>query len=71
LGVHFVLNDPASTLPNLLVIDPDDPDWCGPELRHNNGRSVVTMTDGHVEIKKASEWYWAKTPWLYPTNTGQ
>jgi prepilin-type N-terminal cleavage/methylation domain-containing protein len=66
----FVLNDPAATLPNSLVIDPDDPDWCGPELRHNNGRSVVTMTDSHVEVKRSSEWYWAGTPWLYPTNTG-
>ena len=66
----FVLNDPASTSPNSLVINPDDPDWCGPELRHNNGRSVVTMTDAHVEVKKAAEWYWAETPWLYPTNTG-
>jgi prepilin-type N-terminal cleavage/methylation domain-containing protein len=66
----FVLNDPAATVPNSLVIDPDDPDWCGPELRHNSGRSVVTMTDGHAEVKKASEWYWAGTPWLYPTNAG-
>ncbi len=64
----FVLNDPAATQPNSLVIDPINPDWCGPELRHNSGRSAVAMTDGHVEIKKASEWYWAGTPWLYPTN---
>jgi prepilin-type processing-associated H-X9-DG protein len=64
----FVLNDPAATEPNCLVIDPINPDWCGPELRHNNGRSAVTMADSHVEIKKASEWYWAGTPWLYPTN---
>jgi prepilin-type N-terminal cleavage/methylation domain-containing protein/prepilin-type processing-associated H-X9-DG protein len=66
----FVLDDPAATQPNSLVISPSDPDWCGPELRHNDGRSVVAMTDGHVEIKKASEWYWAGTPWLYPTNGG-
>jgi prepilin-type N-terminal cleavage/methylation domain-containing protein len=66
----FVLNDPANTMPNSLVIDPDNPDWCGPELRHNNGRSVVDMTDGRVQIKKASEWYWAGTPWLYPAQGG-
>jgi prepilin-type N-terminal cleavage/methylation domain-containing protein/prepilin-type processing-associated H-X9-DG protein len=63
----FVLNDPAATRPNSLVVDPNNPDWCGPELRHNSGRSVVAMTDGHVEMKTAMEWYWGGTPWLYPT----
>jgi prepilin-type N-terminal cleavage/methylation domain-containing protein/prepilin-type processing-associated H-X9-DG protein len=67
----FVLNDPADTQPNSLVISPINPHWCGPELRHNNGRSAVAMTDGHVETKRASEWYWAGTPWLDPTNGGQ
>ena len=67
----FVLNDPADTKPNASVISPINRDWCGPELRHNNERSVVELTDGHVEIKKASEWYWARTPWLYPTNAEQ
>jgi prepilin-type N-terminal cleavage/methylation domain-containing protein len=67
----FVLNDPAATQPNSLVISPINANWCGPELRHNNGRSAVAMTDAHVEIKKASEWYWAGTPWLYPTIVGQ
>ena len=66
----FVLNDPADTQPNSLVISPVNTDWCGPELRHDNGRSAVGMTDGHVEVKKASEWYWARTPWLYPTGGG-
>jgi prepilin-type N-terminal cleavage/methylation domain-containing protein len=66
----FVLSDPADTQPNASVISPVNSDWCGPELRHNNGRSAVAMTDSHVEIKKASEWYWAGTPWLYPTNGG-
>jgi prepilin-type N-terminal cleavage/methylation domain-containing protein len=66
----FVINDPAGTQPNNLVISPINPDWSGPELRHNNGRSAVAMTDGDVDIKKASEWYWAGTPWLYPTNGG-
>lgn len=66
----FVINDPAATQPNNLVVSPINPDWAGPELRHNNGRSVVAMTDGNVEIKRALEWYWAGTPWLYPTNGG-
>ena len=67
----FVLNDPADTQPNASVISPVNRDWCGPQLRHNNGRSVVAMTDGHVETKRASEWFWSRTPWLYPANTNQ
>jgi len=67
----FVLNDPADTQPAALVISATDPNWCGPELRHNRGRSAVAMADGHVEVKKAAAWYWAGTPWLYPTNGGQ
>jgi prepilin-type N-terminal cleavage/methylation domain-containing protein/prepilin-type processing-associated H-X9-DG protein len=66
----FIINDPAATLPNSLVVYASNPSWCGPELRHDKGRSVVAMTDGHVEVKKASEWFWAGTPWLYPTNGG-
>jgi prepilin-type N-terminal cleavage/methylation domain-containing protein/prepilin-type processing-associated H-X9-DG protein len=62
----FALNYPGD-----LVVDSANPDWCGPELRHNNGKSVVVLTDGHVEIKKASEWYWAFTPWLNPAQGGQ
>jgi len=66
----FVLNDPADTQPGPMVVSPINPDWCGPELRDNGGRSAVSMTDGHVETKKASEWYWAGTPWLNPANGG-
>jgi prepilin-type N-terminal cleavage/methylation domain-containing protein/prepilin-type processing-associated H-X9-DG protein len=65
----FVLNDPAAPNPYTFVTAPDNPDWSGPELRHN-GRSAVTMTDGHVENKKSSEWYWAGTPWLDPKTGG-
>jgi prepilin-type N-terminal cleavage/methylation domain-containing protein len=36
----------------------------------DNGRSVVALMDGRVEIKKASEWYWAGTPWLDPEKGG-
>ncbi len=66
----FIINDPAATQPNNLVVVANNSDWGGPELRHSNGRSVVALTDGHVEVKKASEWFWAGTPWLYPTNGG-
>jgi prepilin-type N-terminal cleavage/methylation domain-containing protein/prepilin-type processing-associated H-X9-DG protein len=64
----FIINDPAATDPNALVIDPANGDWCGLELRHDHGRSVVAMTDGHVEAMKASQWYWAGTPWLNPSS---
>lgn len=66
----FIINDPAATQPNGSVVASNNPHWCGPELRHNDGRCIAAMTDGHVEIKKASEWFWAGSPWLYPTNGG-
>ena len=65
----FVLDDPAD--PTIAgAINPADPNWCGPELRHSNGRSMVTLLDSHVEVKKASDWYWANTPWLDPARGG-
>ncbi|HTV42875.1 MAG TPA: prepilin-type N-terminal cleavage/methylation domain-containing protein [Candidatus Sulfotelmatobacter sp.] len=67
----FIIDDPAATGPGALVVEPDNGDWCGPELRHDNGRSVVAMTDGHVEAMKASQWYWTGTPWLDPSIGGQ
>ncbi|MGH7942608.1 MAG: prepilin-type N-terminal cleavage/methylation domain-containing protein, partial [Limisphaerales bacterium] len=67
----FIINDPAATAPNALVVNPINGDWCGPELRHDDGRSVVAMTDGHVEAMKASQWYWAGTPWLNPAIGGR
>ena len=64
-----MLDDPAD--PTIAgAINPEDPNWCGPELRHSNGRSMVTLLDSHVEVKKASEWYWAGTPWLDPARGG-
>jgi prepilin-type N-terminal cleavage/methylation domain-containing protein len=45
----FVLNDPADTEPGPMVISPGNADWAGPELRHNNGRSAVGMTDAVAE----------------------
>jgi prepilin-type N-terminal cleavage/methylation domain-containing protein/prepilin-type processing-associated H-X9-DG protein len=43
----------------------DDPNWGGPMLRHSE-KSNIAFCDGHVEPKKASEWYYARTPWLDP-----
>lgn len=67
----FIINDPAATAPNAEVVDPANGDWCGPELRHDDGRSVVALADGRVETMKASEWYWAGTPWLNPNIGGR
>lgn len=67
----FIIDDPAAPGQGALVTEPDNADWCGPELRHNDGRSVVAMTDGHVDVMKASQWYWAGTPWLNPAIGGR
>ncbi|HEX3628378.1 MAG TPA: prepilin-type N-terminal cleavage/methylation domain-containing protein [Verrucomicrobiae bacterium] len=69
-GGGFIIDDPAAAQGS-LVTDPNNGDWCGPELRHNGGRSVVAMTDSHVDVLKASQWYWAGTPWLNPAMGGR
>ncbi|MCS1409787.1 MAG: hypothetical protein M2R45_02973 [Verrucomicrobia subdivision 3 bacterium] len=48
----------------------DDVNWGGPHLRHL-GRSLVLFADGHVEPKRASEWFWSGTPWLNPQEGGR
>ena len=46
-------------------------DWCGPDLRHGGSEtSTVTFVDGHVAQMKASQWYWADTPWMDPAVGG-
>ncbi len=46
----------------------DNPNWCGPALRHNE-RSNNGFADGHVEAMKGF-WYYAETPWLDPNRGG-
>ena len=46
----------------------DNPNWCGPQLRHAE-KSNVGFADGHVETLKAT-WYFANTPWLDPLRGG-
>jgi len=46
----------------------DNPNWSGPQLRHNQ-RSVVGFADGHGEGLKGF-WYYANTPWLDPSRGG-
>ncbi len=65
--VHDPANDASCTG---CVTSPDDPNWGGPHLRHND-RSEVLFADTHVEALKASRWYWAGTPWLKPDVGGQ
>lgn len=46
-------------------------DWCGPDLRHGASKtSNVTFVDGHIEQMRASQWYWADTPWMNPNIGG-
>jgi len=61
----WIVHDPASAQPAPMVCDPNDPNWGGPQLRHNQ-RSVVLFSEGHVETARASKWYWSGTPWLKP-----
>ena len=46
----------------------DNPNWCGPHLRHNE-RSNNGFADGHAESMKGF-WYYANTPWLDPARGG-
>ncbi|GEM_PF-118570 len=46
----------------------DNPNWCGPHLRHNE-RSNNGFADGHVQAMKPT-WYYASTPWLDPLRGG-
>lgn len=47
----------------------DNPNWCGPDIRHN-GKSSIGFADGHVETLKPL-WYIPNTPWLDPLRGGE
>lgn len=47
----------------------DNPNWCGPALRHN-ARSNNGFADGHAEAMKGF-WYYSDTPWLDPKRGGE
>ena len=66
----WIVHDPGNDAPCVgCVISAVDMNWGGPQLRHN-GRSVVLFVDSHVEVLKASRWYWSGTPWLKPEQGG-
>lgn len=66
----WIVHDPGDSSPCVGCVTSDDGNWGGPHLRHSE-RSVVLFVDGHVETKRASEWYWAGTAWLNPKLGGQ
>ena len=67
----WIVHDPANDAPcSGCVTSAGDPNWGGPHLRHA-GRSNVSFVDGHVQPMKASQWYWAGTPWLKPALGGE
>ncbi len=67
----WIVHDPANDAPCTgCVTSPGDPNWGGPHLRHNR-RSNVLFADSHVETLRASDWYWAGTPWLKPDVGGE
>ena len=47
----------------------DNPNWCGPQIRHNE-KSSVAFADGHIETLRP-KWYFANTPWLDPARGGE
>jgi prepilin-type N-terminal cleavage/methylation domain-containing protein/prepilin-type processing-associated H-X9-DG protein len=65
----WIVHDPGNDAPNTGGVTNTDPNWGGPHLRHNT-RSNVLFADNHVEALKASQWYWAGTPWLDPALGG-
>ncbi|PYM16297.1 MAG: hypothetical protein DME18_01825 [Verrucomicrobia bacterium] len=64
----WMLGDPQTgDCPSCVV--GDNPNWCGPQLRHD-GRSNNGFVDGHVESMKGF-WYYTNTPWLDPALGGR
>jgi prepilin-type N-terminal cleavage/methylation domain-containing protein/prepilin-type processing-associated H-X9-DG protein len=64
----WMLGDPvAGQCPSCVT--GDNPNWCGPALRHNE-KSNNGFADGHVEVMKGF-WYYAQTPWLDPNRGGE
>jgi prepilin-type N-terminal cleavage/methylation domain-containing protein/prepilin-type processing-associated H-X9-DG protein len=65
----WIIHDPQNDTPCMTCVTSGDGNWSGPQPRHQ-GRSNVAMTDGHIESKKPSQWYWGGTPWLNPAIGG-
>lgn len=62
----WIVHDPGNDAPCTgCTISPNDPNWGGPHLRHNQ-RSNVAFADLHVEAMKSSQWFYSGTPWLKP-----
>ncbi len=59
----WVLHDPVNSAPCDGCVVTDDPNWGGPHPRHN-GKSMLAFADAHVEIMKASKWYYGDSPAL-------
>jgi prepilin-type N-terminal cleavage/methylation domain-containing protein/prepilin-type processing-associated H-X9-DG protein len=66
----WVFDDPGSGDPLSVeggdVDSSTDPNWCGPLPRHGDFQSNNGFVDGHVELMKPSQWYYADSPWLDP-----
>jgi hypothetical protein len=59
-------NDDAASPDGGAPDNPNDPNWCGPLPRHGDFQDNNGFADGHVELMKPSQWYYAGTPWLQP-----
>ncbi len=66
----WLFDDPGNDDP--ISPDPDaadqttDANWCGPFPRHGDFQSNNGFPDGHVELMKPSQWFYAGSPWLDP-----
>jgi len=63
----WVMDDPAGF--GSVFVTGNDPNWCGPSIRHAK-RSNVGFMDGHAATTKSSQWYYDFTPWLNPAFGG-
>ncbi len=66
----WIVHDPGNDAPCTgCVSSPDDPNWGGPDPRHDL-RSIVMFVDGHTESLRPNQWYYAGTPYLDPARGG-
>ena len=66
----WILADPSSDVAaSASAADPDDANWGGPAPRHGE-RSNNAFADGHTELMKPAQWYWAGSRWLRPEKGG-
>jgi prepilin-type N-terminal cleavage/methylation domain-containing protein/prepilin-type processing-associated H-X9-DG protein len=67
-GCWMLQNPTAGSAATKSSAPPGDPNWGGPNPRHNE-QANVGFCDGHVKSMKPT-WYYANSPWLDPNVGG-